>query len=50
MASAPFIEWTADHMPERRMGVLGVVLILVGFTLQSAQYWVVLLDVNVVNN
>jgi len=24
----PFIEWTADHMPQKRMGVLGVGLIL----------------------
>jgi hypothetical protein len=43
----PFIEWMADHVPERRMGVFGVGLILTGFTLQSAQYWVVLLDVAV---
>lgn len=42
----PFLEWTADHLPEKRMGVLGVGLILIGFTLQSAQYWAVLLDVN----
>jgi len=41
----PFIEWGADHVPERRMGVLGVALILVGFSLQSLQYWVALLDV-----
>lgn len=40
----PFVEWTADHVPERRMGVLGVGLILIGFTLQSVQYWVALLD------
>jgi|GraSoiStandDraft_16_1057320.scaffolds.fasta_scaffold20510_1 hypothetical protein len=43
----PFIEWTADHVPERRMGVFGVGLILAGFTLQSVQYWVALLDVTV---
>ncbi len=41
----PFIEWIADHVPERRMGVLGVGLILLGFTLQSVQYWATLLDV-----
>jgi hypothetical protein len=41
----PFIEWMADHMPQRRMGVLGVGLILFGFTLQSVQYWAALLDV-----
>lgn len=41
----PFVEWTADHVPEKRMGVFGVALILVGFTLQSVQYWVAFLDV-----
>jgi hypothetical protein len=29
------------------MGVVGVGLILAGFTLQSVQYWVVLLDIGV---
>jgi hypothetical protein len=43
----PFIEWGADHVPERRMGVLGVALILIGFGLQSVQYWLELLDVSV---
>jgi hypothetical protein len=43
----PFVEWTADHVPERRMGVFGVGLILIGFTLQSLQYWLTLLDVTV---
>ena len=46
-ACTPLIEWAADRVPERRMGVLGVGLILIGFTLQSAQYWAVLLDINV---
>lgn len=41
----PFVEWMADRLPEKRMGVLGVGLILFGFALQSFQYWVVLLDV-----
>jgi hypothetical protein len=41
----PFVEWTADRVPERRMGVFGIGLILIGFTLQSVQYWVALLDV-----
>lgn len=41
----PFAEWTADHVPERRMGVFGVGLILIGFTLQSVQYWLALLNV-----
>ena len=43
----PFVEWTVDHVPEKRMGVFGVGLILIGFTLQSAQYWATLLDVKV---
>jgi hypothetical protein len=43
----PFVEWTADHLPERRMGVFGVGLILLGFMLQSVQYWLALLDMSV---
>jgi hypothetical protein len=46
-ACTSFIEWAADRVPEKRMGVLGVGLILIGFTLQSLQYWVALLDVNI---
>ena len=42
-----FIEWTADHVPEKRMGVFGVGMILIGFTLQSVQYWLALFDVSV---
>jgi len=43
----PFVEWTADHLPEKRMGVFGVGLILIGFALQSVEYWVTLLDVTI---
>jgi hypothetical protein len=43
-ACVSFTEWIADHVPARRMGVFGVGLILTGFTLQSVQYWVALLD------
>jgi len=39
----PVVEWTADHMPAKRMGVIGVGLIVTGFLLQSVQYWVTLL-------
>ncbi len=42
-----FVEWFADHVPEKRMGVFGIGLILIGFALQSVQYWVALLDVSV---
>jgi hypothetical protein len=41
----PSIEWMADHIPERGMGVFGIGLILIGFSLQSVQYWAALLDV-----
>jgi len=43
----PFIEWSADRVPEKSMGVFGVALLLAGFALQSAQYWLTLLDVGV---
>jgi hypothetical protein len=35
----PFIEWAADSMPVKRMGVIGIGLILIGFALQSLQHW-----------
>jgi hypothetical protein len=43
----PFIEWGADQMPEKRMGVFGVALILLGFVLQSVPNWVTLFGVSV---
>jgi hypothetical protein len=43
----PFVEWEADNVPAKRMGVFGVGLILVGFALQSFQYWVAFLDLGV---
>ena len=27
----PLIEWEADHVPQKRMGVIGIGLILIGF-------------------
>lgn len=44
----PYIEYYADNLPERRMGVIGIGLILFGFALQSWQYWLTLFDVRVV--
>jgi len=41
----PYVEWLSDNMPDRRMGVIGVVLILIGFGMQSIQYWLALFDV-----
>jgi len=44
----PYIEYYADRLPQRALGVLGIALILCGFVLQSVQYWVALLDVQVI--
>jgi hypothetical protein len=41
----PFIEWITETVPDRRLGVFGIVLILTGFGFQSVQYWITLLDV-----
>jgi hypothetical protein len=43
----PYIEYYADNLPERRLGVFGIWLIFCGFALQSVQYWLALLDVGV---
>jgi hypothetical protein len=43
-AFTSFIEWGSDHVPEKSMGVFGVALILIGFSLQSFQYWSTLFD------
>jgi len=37
---------SCGQSPERRLGVLGIGLILCGFTLQSIQYWLALLNVH----
>jgi hypothetical protein len=41
----PYIEYYADNLPERRLGALGIGLMLCGFVLQSLQYWLALFDV-----
>lgn len=41
----PFIEYYADNLAERRLGVFGIWLVLCGFMLQSVQYWTAILDV-----
>lgn len=43
----PFIEYYADNLPERSLGAFGIILILCGFTLQSLQYWLALLDIRI---
>jgi hypothetical protein len=47
MAFSPHVEYYADHMPQRLMGVVGVALMFCGFALQSAQYWIAIFDVHV---
>jgi hypothetical protein len=44
-ALTPYVEYYSDNLPERRMGVFGIGLILCGFALQSLQYWLALFDV-----
>jgi hypothetical protein len=41
----PYIEYYADSLPERRLGIFGIGLMLCGFALQSVQYWLALFDV-----
>jgi hypothetical protein len=43
----PYIEYYADNLPQRRLGVFGMCLVVCGFLMQSVQYWVELLDVAV---
>jgi hypothetical protein len=43
----PYIEYYADNLQQRRLGVFGVSLVVCGFVLQSFQYWIELLDVAV---
>jgi hypothetical protein len=43
----PYIEYYADNLPERRLGVLGIMIVFCGFLLQSVQYLAVIFDVPV---
>ncbi|MBV9181961.1 MAG: hypothetical protein JO356_11675 [Acidobacteria bacterium] len=45
--SSPMIEWHIENLPERRLGMIGLVLIFLGVLLQSIQYWVVIFEVAV---
>jgi hypothetical protein len=44
---SPYVEWWADTLPAQRLGMGGALLVLVGFALQSLQYWATLLNVEV---
>lgn len=43
----PYIEYYADNLAQRRLGVLGIMIVFCGFVLQSVQYLVALFDVPV---
>jgi hypothetical protein len=47
MAFSPYVEYYADNLPERRLGVFGIGLMFCGFALQSLQYWLTVFDVHV---
>ncbi|MGP0073898.1 MAG: hypothetical protein ACLPWF_18440 [Bryobacteraceae bacterium] len=47
MAFSPHVEYYADNLPQRRMGVVGVALMFCGFALQSLQYWLTIFDVHI---
>jgi hypothetical protein len=47
MALSPHVEYYADNIPQRRMGVFGVALMFCGFGLQSLQYWLAVFDMRV---
>jgi len=42
--ASPIIEWRIESMPDRRLGVAGLAMIMVGVLFQSVQYWAVVLD------
>jgi hypothetical protein len=44
-AVVPLVEAWVDHLPPRRLGAFGVVLLLFGVLVQSLQFWVVVFDV-----
>lgn len=44
---SPFIEWWADNLPARRLGIFGAVLLLLGLLVQSISYWVTVFNVPV---
>jgi hypothetical protein len=47
MTLSPYVEYYADNLPQRRMGVVGIALMFCGFALQSVQYWLAMFDVHI---
>jgi hypothetical protein len=46
-ALVPYIEWRIDNLPARMLGAIGAGLVVLGFVLQSLQYWITLLNIPV---
>ena len=46
-AMIPFVEYFSENLPEKSMGAFGIGLIFIGFSMQSFQYWLAVLDVPV---
>jgi hypothetical protein len=44
VSGSPRVEAWADALPARRLGLFGLALILVGFLLDSVQFWATLLS------
>jgi hypothetical protein len=44
VSGAPRVEAWADSLPARRLGLFGLLLILIGFLLDSVQFWVTLVS------
>jgi hypothetical protein len=47
MTFSPYVEYYADNLPQRRMGVVGIGLMFCGFALQSLQYWLAVFDIRI---
>jgi hypothetical protein len=48
MMLSPYIEHYADNLPQRRLGVFGIALMLCGFACQSLQYWLAMFDIRLI--
>lgn len=44
VSGSPRVEAWADALPARRLGLFGLALILIGFLLDSVQFWATLLS------
>ena len=37
--ASPIIEWRIENMPDRRLGIAGLIMMMIGGVFQSRQYW-----------